>query len=403
MLPQLPEGVVRERGVGPIGHPLRVKSAPLGRGAAHVQRDAREFLADAIRGKDLPAQLAAERACQGAFSCSDAPHDDQRLRLRTAHRVLQREPEIPAGAGAARSALGLGDPGGHLLEALHFSAHIGAVALVEVEQREQPRILESAGEALREMAREFRVAGEVEIHRQERGVAGHVNVAEAVVEFDAVVNREAFPTEMNVLEVQVAVAIADAPFVDARGEKGRVPAVKRHGPVADCGKRRTRDGHADEVFGLPEVFVGADPQVRDAAPLFDLRGRLLRLVKWHQRLDDLVHLTRRNSPLGEQPRQKAALRQAAHLDRVFDDFAVASKTQAAPVHRDGHDSEMSSGTEPPVQLHLALAEVTPLFQGREIEEPEVHGFLHLVSPPPDERQPSGVGLEHPDALRRAGV
>ena len=129
------------------------------------------------------------------------------------------------------------------------------------------------------MARQIGAALVIEIHGQKGGVVGHVHVAEAVVELDAVVDLQRAGREMNVLQMQVPVAVEDASLPEARGKEPAVPGVKPVGVEGQGGRCRGRKGVADELTGLAEILVGADAEMVDAAPVADFPGRLLGLVK----------------------------------------------------------------------------------------------------------------------------
>ena len=93
--------------------------------------------------------------------------------------------------------------------------------------------MERGGDARREMPGKIGAALVVEVHRQEGDVAGHVHVAEAVVELDAVVDVQRARREVDVFEMQVAVAVANPPRAHPRGKKARVPRVEPVGESAD--------------------------------------------------------------------------------------------------------------------------------------------------------------------------
>ena len=81
----------------------------------------------------------------------------------------------------------------------------------------------------------------IEIHREKRDVAGDVEMAEAVVELDAIVDVQRVIRHVDVVEVEVAMAIAD-PAV--------APRVCRKAPAAV--RNSFREG-ADRLEGLPRA------------------------------------------------------------------------------------------------------------------------------------------------------
>ena len=80
-------------------------------------------------------------------------------------------------------------------------------------------------------------------------------------------------------EVQIPVAIADALFPDAGGKERFVAGVKRVRKKPKGFEGRAGHRVVNELPGLAEVFVGADPQPLQAAPRLKFGGRPLRFVE----------------------------------------------------------------------------------------------------------------------------
>lgn len=249
------------------------------------------------------------------------------------------------------------------VEALDFSADIGAVAFVEIKKVEQSRIDERLSQTDGEMAGEIRPVVKIEIHREERRVAGDVDTAEPVVEFDAVVDRQPGRREMDVVEVQVAVAIANPILPNPRRENGGAVFVKRLGVMSDGEKGGTRNRHIDEAPRLPEVLVGAELQLRDTSPVGDLRRWLLCFVKRLQRGNDPIDIVRCDCVPLHQPQQEKPLGESAHFHSVFDDLFTGTEYEAAFFQRDRQDPEIHAWRKPGVERHLALAKMAPLPDG----------------------------------------
>ena len=67
---------------------------------------------------------------------------------------------------------------------------------------------------------------EVEIHREKGEIVRDVDEAQAIAELDAIENRDRFRRDVDVIEVQVAMAIANALFCDALLEEPRIRDVE---------------------------------------------------------------------------------------------------------------------------------------------------------------------------------
>ena len=112
-----------------------------------------------------------------------------------------------------------------------------------------------------------------------------------------------------------------------------------------------------------------------------------------ERLGELV----RERPLFLTVAQHRLLRKAAHVHRPFDRLALAAELQASlgPAD-DGHQAEIHVGRVRPVYLHLADGGVVARFEGREIDEAQVHALLDLVGVLPGEEDASDVRLDDVD-------
>ncbi len=91
--------------------------------------------------------------------------------------------------------------------------------------------------------------------------------------------------------------------------------------------------------------------------------------------------------------QQVALREAAHLDRVFDRRAVAVQARRFDAAVDRREPEVDVGREAAIQPQLFLAVETPPIEAREIEETEADGFLDLVSEIAAQDDPRDMGLD----------
>ena len=161
-----------------------------------------------------------------------------------------------------------------------------------------------------------------------------------------------------------------------------------------------RNGAAYEWFNLHEILVGADLEFLRRPPYFNLRIRLLRLVKPMETANHPFDFLFPYQTFREQLTQEPAALQLSHLDAVLGDFSfcIEGKTGSALVNR--NHSQVDVRTEPAIQVKLALAKVTALFQRAEIKKPELHRLLHFEDKRRRDEHPRDVGL-HQTHFRRA--
>ena len=95
----------------------------------------------------------------------------------------------------------------HRLNAFDFSAHKGAIAFVKVRDLQHSGVAKFACRISEKQVSRVPSAFEIEIHCQKREVVGDVYETEAVVKLDAIEDGGRLRSEMDVIEVQIAVAI----------------------------------------------------------------------------------------------------------------------------------------------------------------------------------------------------
>ena len=385
--------------VGLLRHSRRVEALAGGCAAAFVEREACQLFAHVVGRVNLPAQLATQRVGEGALPRGDAAHDHERERLRTGDGILQRKPEVAARSFRGRAAFLLRRSGSDAVQALDLAAHIGAVAFVEVHQERHPVVVQRGRHLGGEVARQIGAALVIQIHREESRIVGHVHVAEAIVELDAVVDVDCARRDVNVFKVQVAVAVADALLPDARREEFPVARVEPVGEEADGVKGREGEGVSDELPGLAEVFVGADAQPVDAAPCLNIFGWMLGLVELLEDVRDPVQVSRHDSIALDELVEKVTVGKLPHLHGVFHHLIAFAENEPAVECRDGHDAKVDSGAKAAVEGDLAFAEVAALLQRGEIEEAEVDRLLHLVNKGRRDKDERGMRLHQAHGAR----
>ena len=140
-------------------------------------------------------------------------------------RVQTFEPGDPARVPSR----GLALLSGHLwlieLKREYFPAHTGAIAGIERQQFRERHVAAQAHIGIDESAREVRAPGCIQFHGQESNLGCHVAIAETLVKLNAIDHADLGSSatgliqHIDMLETQIAVAIANVLFADARGEK----------------------------------------------------------------------------------------------------------------------------------------------------------------------------------------
>ncbi|SRR5437660_9553226 len=91
--------------------------------------------------------------------------------------------------------------------------------------------------------------------------------------------------------------------------------------------------------------------------------------------------------------------QLFHLYAVLGDFSVCLERIASGSLMDGDDFQVHIRRKPPIEKELELTKIAALFQGAEIEKPEIHRFLYFEDKGSRDKHPGYMGLEHANRLR----
>src|SRR5207244_10795031 len=86
---------------------------------------------------------------------------------------------------------------------------VGPVSCVKVRELQHSGVLKVAGRLVAKQVRQFAATFEIEIHRQEGDVVCDVDETETVVELDAIEDRQCLRRDVNVVEVEIAMTVAD--------------------------------------------------------------------------------------------------------------------------------------------------------------------------------------------------
>ncbi len=304
-----------------------------------------------------------------------------------------------------RGRIGRLDLGRAALQAVHLAADVGALAGVERDQCSELRIAGAVCISGDQARGQVGAAMVLEVHRQEGDVGGHVAMAEGRVELDTVDDDEVVGHRVDVLGVQIAVAVADAAVRLAAAEPRVERAQTGVTPALDDRVVGGADGIAVQRADLGEVLVHQSrDHVRIAAVRDGGAGGGAR-VERHQTVGDAVDERRVDRPLGEQTRQHPVRGQAAHVHGVLDrpGGVGRSEREAAVARDDGQDAAIDVAGESAVEPHLLVAEVTPPLERGEIEEGEADRFLQLVDVIAGEEHVGDVRLDQLDAVGRRRI
>ena len=213
-----------------------------------------------------------------------------------------------------------------------------------------------------------------EVHRQERDVRAHVRAAKALAELDAVDDRElAFVAEVEVLEPEIAVTVADASVRDAdarrcardRGEN-RAASARSRAPAAAVRSPPPRASTSAKFSRTLRAMASTVPQPDVGAVAARARVK----VREHRRRP-----RRRERPRASRPR--GARRRASSSGSRIMWTAQSTTSPSGPkwcrpcgVAPHGHEAEVGARGEARVEEHLGFARTPPRIERAEVEERE---------------------------------
>ena len=282
----------------------------------------------------------------------------------------------------------------------HLGPHVRAVGLVEVDDGVEIVVVCGTRIASEKPLREIDVTMGGEVHREERDVRTDVRIAEPVVELDAIEDRElALVAEVQVLEAEVAVTVADPPVCDSTLEDPR--AIAEEVELSSFHLARLLRG--EQPFcggvGLGEVVAHVAGDGLDAAPA--RRCAVARAsVEVRKKGGHLVDVSG-----GERPRLEPAVgaqlvRQAHHVDGPVDDLALrAEMVSPLRIAPHGHEPQVRPRRQPGVEEQLRLTCAPSRIERAEVEERELHGLLDLEDLGLRQEHPRHVGLAQLDVDR----
>ena len=184
------------------------------------------------------------------------------------------------------------------------------------------------------------------------------------------------------IEMQIAMTVADPAVRGASVEHAAVPRQKLVGVARDGIERELREAAADKLERHLEIVLDVMSEVLDGGNRGFVREWWLCFVEAFEGIDEAIDVPGGHAFLVKQPFQNESRIQFPHLHCPLDDRAFISEMEAPVALADSLEAEVNVLREPAVQFDLAFAISAAQFEGRKIEEPKVHRLLHLV----DERR-----------------
>ena len=269
--------------------------------------------------------------------------------------------------------------------AVDLRADDGAVRDVEVLERRRRRVAAEPAVTLQEVVGELPSIEELQIHCQEGGVVDDVQMAQGIVELEAVQDLHlAVRQAEDVVCEQVAMAVDDASILDARGEKNRPPCDELRGQVFEVTNLVGGQHAADEPFQLGDVLLPQCADGTDLALLVDGATTIGSLVEPRELIGDSLQRRGDRLAVAHPGGQPAGLGVAAH----HHDRLGGAAGWVAHVC----DAQIRVGGEPAVELDLALARPLAALGSGMVEKVGGDRLLAFVCPVADEYHHPGVGF-----------
>ncbi len=284
------------------------------------------------------------------------------------------------GAGLVRGlpvALGVAQAG-------DLAANKGTVGDVQVCQRGRVCLRGELTVRGQEGGRQLGCTESFQVHRQEGDVAQDVADPQPPIELQAVEHARPVVEAENVAGQQVPVPVPHPSVMLAPGEQRCTPGEVPQRQAADLVHGLGGENLPSERGESGEPFFPESTDGRRAACLGDLRGGFAPAVEPRQLACERTQMPAHVVAAGNHGGQAPMLGHPPHHHHVVAELAVGSGHVGNP--------EVDVRGQTPVQLDLRLARRQPGPAGREVEEPEVHGFLHLVHAIPEKDHHRRVGL-----------
>src|SRR5438045_8349802 len=139
--------------------------------------------------------------------------------------------------------------------AFDLPANKGAIALIETRDLQHGDVLKLARHISQKQICQVASPFKIKIHRQKSDVIGDIDEAEAIVEFDAIEDRKGIWRYVDVVEVEVAVTIANAMLLNSLAKQFSMHGIEAVREMTNCIKGRQRDILLGDRLDMCEFFV----------------------------------------------------------------------------------------------------------------------------------------------------
>ncbi|MGQ0483592.1 MAG: hypothetical protein ACT4O0_21515 [Pseudonocardia sp.] len=262
----------------------------------------------------------------------------------------------------------------------------GPVAGVVVGERGGRRVAGEIGVVGEEPLGQFGVAEPVEIHGQEARVVQPVDVAQRVVELQAVQRPGPVSETEHVVRDEVAVPVEHPSLGDPAVEQRRPPGQEPQGQQLDVGRDGVVQHAAAETGELGEAVGPASAQCVPAALRGDRRPALGGGVERREPAREHAQLPGYRLASPHQLGQPSPPRHPAHHHGRLALAAEGVAHLGQP--------QVDVRAQPPVQLQLPPAGGLPPSGGAEVEEAGTDRLLDLVRAVADQEHHADVRLVH---------
>ena len=242
----------------------------------------------------------------------------------------------------------------------------------------------------------------VQVHGQKGQIAGHVGITESMVEFQTVVNLD-FGFQADIARVQVAVAVPDSVIGDAAFKKGTVLIDKPSGVAQHRLVVRRRNQFSHKGPGLDEIFFGIFADYGNAAVLIHRPAGLGLSIEGRQYPHQVFDFLSPDLTGGQQPVHHPVLGHLPHQDGVFHHPPATVHRQPFILFGDPRHPQVEIMGQPPVELNLLPAEITPLGQGAEIQEIIADRLFDFVHQTAGQENVGDVRLQVGDVCGSVGI
>ncbi len=275
--------------------------------------------------------------------------------------------------------------------AVDFGADYSTIGNIEVLQPGWRRVAGISAVRIEVEGGEILPAQKLDVHRQERSVINRVDVAQLVIEFQAVKYRQFLRCTEDIVRQQISVAVNDVMVGEALCEQRTTTRNELGGKTLYLANGRMRDHGVWIALQLLEVLLPASSDRTDRCLSFDRPPASRVGVKPCQSLGNRSQLIVNGFTVRDHRSQTSVVGVPTHDDNWFGHAAVRSGEVRHP--------QVTLRGEPAVQRNFAFARILATLERAEVEEIIGDGLLCLVCLVTEKNNQSRVRLA---ALVRRG-